>query len=83
MFGYSDLTLVLGCSIKFIDDDRTLRNLLLSCRDFNEVLKESIYKQALLKSSQDRIDYKRKILWTKLLQINLKTVPSDFSQYRQ
>jgi hypothetical protein len=44
LFGYSDMTLVVGCSIKFIDDDRTLRNLLLCCRDFNEILKEAIYK---------------------------------------
>ena len=51
VFGYSDQTLVMGCTIKFVDDDRTLRNILLCCRDFNEILRESVYKQALLKSS--------------------------------
>lgn len=44
IFGYSDMTLVVGCSIKFIDDDRTLRKILLCCRDFNDILKEAVYK---------------------------------------
>ena len=38
-FGYSDMTLIVGLTIKFIDTDRTLKNLLLVCRDFNDVLK--------------------------------------------
>jgi len=50
-FGFSDSTLVAGCSIKFIDEDITLRNLLLCCRDFNDIFKEDVYKQALLRSS--------------------------------
>lgn len=42
--GYSDLTLIVGCSIKFIDSDRTLSNLLLVSKDFNEVLRSDVYK---------------------------------------
>jgi hypothetical protein len=38
-FGYSDMTLIVGLTIKFIDTDRTLKNLLLVCHDFNDVLK--------------------------------------------
>ena len=37
--GYSDMTLIVGCSIKFIDSDTTLKNLLLVCKDFEEILK--------------------------------------------
>lgn len=46
----SDETLIAGCSIKFIDDDITLRNLLLVSSDFYEILRPSVYKQALLRT---------------------------------
>ena len=36
--GFSDLTLIVGCMIKFIDSDTTLRNILLTCKDFNDIL---------------------------------------------
>ena len=49
-FGYSDMTLIVGMMIKFVDKDSTLRNLLLVCRDFNDILKPAILKQALLRS---------------------------------
>lgn len=48
--GYSDLTLIIGCSIKFIDSDETLRNILLLSRDFDEILSSEVYKQALLRT---------------------------------
>jgi hypothetical protein len=38
-FGHSDVSLIIGMSIKFIDSDITLRNLLLTCRDLSEILK--------------------------------------------
>ena len=42
-FGVSDTMLVLGMTIKFIDDDIKLRQLLLLGRDFNETLKQPVY----------------------------------------
>jgi hypothetical protein len=36
--------LVLGMTIKFIDDDIKLRQLLLLGRDYNETLKKPVYK---------------------------------------
>lgn len=48
--GYSDLTLIVGCSIKFIDNDVTLRNILLVSKDFNEILRGEVFKQALLRT---------------------------------
>ena len=37
--GVSDTMLVLGMTIKYIDDDAKLRDLLMLGRDFNETLK--------------------------------------------
>jgi hypothetical protein len=62
-FGYSDMTLIVGLTIKFIDTDRTLKNLLLVCRDFNDVLKTAVLKQSLLRADQHRINEKRRYLW--------------------
>lgn len=62
-FGYTDMTLVLGCTIKFIDEDEVLRAILCCSRDMNEILKPEVLKQALLRSSQERLHSKRKLLW--------------------
>jgi len=43
-FGYTDITLVLGCTVKYIDEDMTLRALLLCSRDLNEILKPEVLK---------------------------------------
>ena len=48
--GFSDLTLIVGCSIKFIDSDTTLSNILLVSKDFNEILRGEVFKQALLRT---------------------------------
>lgn len=77
-FGYTDITLVVGCCIKFIDDDLTLSNILRCSRDTNEILKSEILKQALLRSSPDRLKFKRPFLWTKLLKIDEARYKADF-----
>ena len=64
------MTLVIGCAIKFIDDDVTLRNILLCSRDFNDILKDEVLKQALLRSDTHRIKNKRKTLWLRILKID-------------
>jgi hypothetical protein len=38
-YGVSDTMLVLGMTIKYIDDDAKLRDLLMLGKDFNETLK--------------------------------------------
>lgn len=50
-WGLNDKTLIMGMSVKYIDKDETLRRLLLTCRDFNDWLKEEVLKQSLLRSS--------------------------------
>ena len=42
--GFSDLTLIVGCSVKFMDSDETLRNVLQVSKDFNEILSGEVYK---------------------------------------
>ena len=79
--GYSDLTLIVGCSIKFIDSDQTLRNILLLSRDFDEILRGEVYKQALLRTDQHKIDRKRKELWIKILKIDTAFVRGEFEAY--
>jgi hypothetical protein len=69
-FGLTDSMQIAGMSIKFIDSDETLRNMLAVCRDWNDLLRDEILKQALLRSSQDRLKSKRQALWLKILKID-------------
>jgi hypothetical protein len=43
-FGHSEISLIIGMSIKYIDGDQSLRNLLCTCRDLSEILKEEVLK---------------------------------------
>lgn len=43
-FGFSDLSVILGLTIRYIDDDKTLRNLILLNRDMCEILREEVLK---------------------------------------
>ena len=38
------MTLIVGCSIKYIDSDITLRNILLVSKDFNDILLTEVLK---------------------------------------
>lgn len=69
-YGLTDTMQIAGMSIKFVDDDITLRNILMCCKDFNEMLREPVLKQSLLRASQHRLKQKRKTLWLKLLKID-------------
>ena len=53
-----------------MDSDATLRNILLACRDFNEMLAPAVFKQALLRTDQARLATKRQALWLKLLKVD-------------
>jgi len=43
-FGFSDLTQILGLTIRYVDSDITLRNLICLNKDMNEILREEILK---------------------------------------
>ena len=82
-FGYSNSLQILGMTIKFIGNDMELRNLLLLSRDFNEILRNEVLQQALLRSSQHNLARKRKTLWLKLLKIDAHYVKAEFESYYQ
>ena len=75
------MTLIVGCSIKFMDSDITLRNILLVNKDFNEILCTEVYKQSLLRIDQHRIHRKRKTLWLKILKIDPQFIQGEFDAY--
>jgi hypothetical protein len=43
-FGFTDITLILGISIRFVDSDRVLRNIICLSKDLNETLREEALK---------------------------------------
>lgn len=59
-FGYTDTTLILGCVVRFVDNDSTLKAILCCSHDMHEILQTEVLKQALLRSSPERIGVKRK-----------------------
>lgn len=69
-FGFTESLQILGMTIKFIDSDEKLRDILLLSKDFSEILRDEVLKQALLRSSQHRLKAKRKTLWLKILKID-------------
>ena len=81
--GFSDMTLIVGCSIKYIDSDLTLRNILAVSKDFNDILIQEVLKQSLLRTDQHRIQRKRKTLWLKLLKIDPQYIIPEFQVYQQ
>lgn len=81
-FGYTDTTLILGCVIRFVDSDATLKAILCCSHDMHEILQTEVLKQALLRSSPERIAVKRKQLWLRLLKIDSKYVQGEFKHFR-
>ena len=77
-FGHNDLTLVLGLCVKFIPDDMTLVKLLQLNKDCRDILGHEVYKQSLLKATQNRLKEKRVVLWTRLLKIDMEKYKFDF-----
>ena len=43
-FGFTDTTLILGITIRFIDTDKALRNIICLSKDLNETLREEALK---------------------------------------
>lgn len=69
-FGYSDLSQIIGLTIKYIDTDETLRNLICLNRDMNEILREECLRQSLLLADTNRVESKRKELWLQILKVD-------------
>jgi len=62
-FGFSNVATILGLSIKFMDSDKTLRKIVSLNRDLNDILREEVLKQTLIRADLKDIESKRKDLW--------------------
>lgn len=62
-FGHSDVTTILGLTIKFIDSDVLLQKLVSLNKDLNEILRDEVLKQTLLRADISDLDTKRKDIW--------------------
>ena len=62
--------MVMGLVLPYIGDDKTWVNILSTCRLFNEVFKEEIYKHCLVMTENKPISYaKRSFIWSYFLNI--------------
>lgn len=67
-YGYDNMTMVVGLVIPFIGDDSTCVKILQTCKQFNEVFKDEIYKQCLIATERSVIRYsKRHAIWSYFL----------------
>ena len=81
-FGFSNTATILGLTIKFVDSDEMLFNLLLLNKDLNEILKEEVLKQSLLRANQKAIERKRHSIWLQILNVNNKYVLEQYNYCR-
>lgn len=80
-FGFSDITQILGITIRFVDSDRTLKNLVSLSKDLNEILREEVLKQTLLRSDTDSVEQKRKEVWLQILKVDRQFISAEFELY--
>lgn len=69
-FGHSREATVIGLTIKFIPTDQCLRNLVSLNRELNEILREEVLKQTLMRSDLHEVQEKRKDIWLQILRID-------------
>lgn len=69
-FGSSAAAQILSITVKYIDNDEMLLKLLRLNRELNEVLKEPVIKQLLIRTNQSRLSRKRVPLWLQILRID-------------
>ena len=75
-----DKFMVVALSIKYIDSDITLRNILVLSKKTKFRLSQVIYKQALLVSQPERLSIKRIPIWEIIL--NIRENQSDYYAFR-
>ena len=63
------VNLVIATSLRYIDSDATLRNIICLNKSCNSTIRNVAYKQALLYSQPERLTLKRKLIWIDILRI--------------
>lgn len=72
---------VLYKCIKYIDNDTDLLKILLLNRGCSKMFRKPVYKQALLRASQDNLKKKRSALWIKLMDVEERTYAADYKAH--
>lgn len=73
--------MILGSTIKFLVDDKCLRNILVLNKDTHQQVKKAVYKQALLHSQPERLKSKRLLIWENILHFSSKHI--DYEALKQ
>ena len=81
-YGFSNNSTILGLTIKFVDEDKVLGHLRCLCKDLNEILRDVILKQRLLRSDLQHVERKRKGLWLQILRIDPQQTLQEYEQCR-
>ena len=69
-------------TIKFIDSDKVLRNILCLNKDMHEIMMSDVLKQSLIRIQNfENLQSKRMQLWLKILQVDPKYIKGEFQLY--
>ena len=50
-------------------------------KDLNEILREEVLKQSLMRANTDQIEKKRKELWLQILKVDKNFITGEFELY--
>jgi len=81
-FGYSNTATILGLTIKFIDSDKMLSKLVSLNKDLNEIFRDEVLKQTLLRADLRDLEVKRKDIWLQILRIDPVVSVSEYKHYK-
>ena len=68
-------------TIRFIDDDQGLKNIVSLSKDLNEILREEVLKQSLMRANVDVVEAKRKELWLQILKVDKNFITGEYDLY--
>lgn len=71
---YSSEFLILALSIDYVDEDELLAKLLCLSTNSHKVIKDKVYRHALLRCQPERLNVKRNALWLLILQTKKRTM---------
>ena len=77
-FGFTDMTLIVGMSIRYIDTDCGLQTICSLSKLLNETLRDEVLKQSLLRSNLINIESKRKELWLEILKVDKQFIVGEY-----
>jgi len=67
--------------VRYVDTDSGLRNLLCLSKDLNEILRDEVLKQSLMRSDIQNVERKRNGMWLSILRVDEKFAKGEFQLY--